>query len=754
MGDSDDEFERKKGRDKFRRERNDYERRSDDRRRDSWDDRRPSNRGGQRGWRGNLGTVRRDMWSGRGNSNMRDRREMYSRPYEDRRRERYSPGRYDSSSHPAKRMRRDWDEAGYPGMYESPFQVSSGPPGADRPGWNPRGMEVSNGPPEVAAFRERKDSGDPDYPTQPPMMTFKQFLNKQDDTISQDDAIKLFDSYKLDFKRQQINEFFLAHKDEEWFKAKYHPDEREKQRAAVKVALENRRKVFEALKEKKFFEGVSVDIECTDALTRILDGTVILLEGGSDLDLTILDKPLDEPAERPVQNSESVAMSENEEKKDTNEKGAEEEKLSKEAKDSPLEMTISPEQEELKRKAMEYQKQQEAAAAEAMAQQRNKKGVRKKSDYSYESDSDSGSDSDSDTEPAPPGLEVDLDRPDPESVKPENDSPVAQEEEKKSLEKEDTPDQNKVKHIEAELKPRPLHQTNSVFLRNLAPNITKQEVESLCRKFPGFMRVALQDPQPERKFFRRGWVTFSKDCNIKEVCWSLNNIRLRDCELGATLNRELKLRIRAVSGITLHKQIMRNDIKIAAKIIQTLDKKQGLWEETEEEKKDSEKEPQFGFISKNPVLKNITDFLVEEGSFEEDELIGEMTEEKKDVNPEVTVEKDESLIQALDRMILYLRLVHSIDYYSANEYPNEDEMPHRCGIMHARGSLPSSKMTQNDVNDWTNNFEKKIKLFMEATRHISDTEAIQLGKKNPDAYPFHAATAIISVVEIFILFSL
>lgn len=39
---------------------------------------------------------------------------------------------------------------------------------------------------------------------------------------------------------------------------------------------------------------------------------VILLEGGSDLDLTILDKPLDEPAERPVQNSESVVMNENE----------------------------------------------------------------------------------------------------------------------------------------------------------------------------------------------------------------------------------------------------------------------------------------------------------------------------------------------------------------------------------------------------------------------------------------------------------
>ena len=47
-------------------------------------------------------------------------------------------------------------------------------------------------------------------------------------------------------------------------------------------------------------------------------------------------------------------------------------------------------------------------------------------------------------------------------------------------------------------------------------------------------------------------------------------------------------------------------------------------------------------------------------------------------------------------MVLYLRIVHSIDYYSANEYPNEDEMPHRCGIMHARGVPPSTKVTKKD----------------------------------------------------------
>lgn len=35
-------------------------------------------------------------------------------------------------------------------------------------------------------------------------------------------------------------------------------------------------------------------------------------------------------------------------------------------------------------------------------------------------------------------------------------------------------------------------------------------------------------------------------------------------------------------------------------------------------------QPTFGFVSKNPVLKNITDYLVDEGSFEEDELMGKL----------------------------------------------------------------------------------------------------------------------------------
>lgn len=55
-----------------------------------------------------------------------------------------------------------------------------------------------------------------DVQTQPQMMTLKQFLATQDDAISDSDAITKYNDYKLEFRRQQLNEFFVAHKDEEW----------------------------------------------------------------------------------------------------------------------------------------------------------------------------------------------------------------------------------------------------------------------------------------------------------------------------------------------------------------------------------------------------------------------------------------------------------------------------------------------------------------------------------------------------------
>merc|ERR1719273_681208 len=283
-------------------------------------------------------------------------------------------------------------------------------------------------------------------------------------------------------------------------------------------------------------------------------------------------------------------------------------------------------------------------------------------------------------------------------------------------------------------KPRALHKTTSIFLRNLAPTITKQEVEAMCKRYPGFLRAAIADPQPERRWFRRGWITFERDVKIKEICYSLNNIRLRDFELGPIVNRDLSRRIRTVNGITVDRKVVRNDIKLAAKIITNLDQKWNLWQKPQENRdiNDAKASVDMGIISNNPILNNITDYLIEEASAEEEELLGknndlEDGEEGEEGNKVV---RDEELCKVLDRLLFYLRIVHSVDYYNHSEYPNEDEMPNRCGIMHARGIPPMSNVTQSEYDEYIATFSKKMGSFLQPRQDLSQEDAMKLGMKN------------------------
>ncbi|XP_037081813.1 LOW QUALITY PROTEIN: serrate RNA effector molecule homolog [Pollicipes pollicipes] len=582
------------------------------------------------------------------------------------------------------------------------------------------------------------------------MMTFKAFLASQDDMITDDEAIKKYTEYKLDFRRQQLNEFFLAHKEEEWFKAKYHPEECVKRQDEQVSNLKRRVDVFTELLSTA--GQVRLDGDQADALLRFLDSVVIKLEGGSDFDLTVLDLPDDEPAER-RDAKPFVLADQNKRKKEDEEKKSED--LSK--------LPMTEEQRELQEKAKEFLKK------------KGEETKKRKYEYNSGSSSSSGS-SDSDepdepSEPAPPGAEngakaepaaeadpeperEPVPEPDPGSepeaepeplpvpgtetgaepgseTKPKLDAeptaaepaPAADGAEKARREEdgEKPTDDNAKDKVKEEPRPRPLHKTTSIFLRNLAPTITKQEVEAMCRRNPGFLRAAIADPQPERRWFRRGWVTFERQVNIKEICWNLNNIRLRDCELGAIVNRDLSRRVRTVSGVTSHKQVVRADIKLSARIIQNLDSRYQLWPDPDTEEKD--KQPSYGVSSKNPILRNITDYLIEEASAEEEELLGVSASSQEEAGPAGpdTIERDDELIKVLDRLLLYLRVVHSVDYYNHSEYPNEDEMPNRCGIIHARGMPPSSKVTSTEVQDYISSFENKIGSFLlPLTRWVDD----------------------------------
>ncbi|XP_042147817.1 serrate RNA effector molecule homolog isoform X3 [Ixodes scapularis] len=783
MGDSDEEYDRRRGRDKFRRERSDYQERRDDRSRgrDDWPE--------------------RDSWSARDARSRRDYRDYDVRS---RRGERYSPPRHDMSP-PVKRMRRDWEDRGVYGGFEGGgFPVGGHHPGAGGP-WGGGPPQDMGGMVHMAAaqhaggYAHNMAAGGPQREpeggmTQPPMMTFKQFLGSQDDGIDDQEAVRKYNEYKMDFRRQQLNEFFVNHKEEEWFKSKYHPEEFGKRKTEQMNALQRRLGVFLKLHETGWIDAVSIDVEKSDRIVRLLDAVVILLEGGTEYDLQALDEPYQE--EKPVETQQFPAVSGPKEEKGTTENA--------EVKEEPTQ----PSEASDTLPSPDHSEGTREDESQAKKEDEDSKSGRKSRSRSYSSSDQSSSDSDSDdsrseddqdsgvpgeesggetkkrtkkmkktktkVRPASPerkeGKEEKAKKEEDRSEDGEGSSKAEDEEEarpdsteaKEKVEgeeeedKEAKADKKEGKGEEGEEKkgedskgrPRPLHRTCSIFLRNLAPTITKLEVEAMCKRYPGFLRVAIADPQAERRFFRRGWVTFERTVNIKEICWNLNNIRLRDCELGAIVNRDLSRRIRSVNGIASHKQVVRSDIKLAARIVHNLDEQRGLWSPGDAEAgqgKGAGKEQQptadsFGVSSKNPLLKNITDYLIEEASAEEEELLGGPADREEGAEAEdstatggTNLEKDDALIKVLDRLLLYLRVVHSVDYYNQSEYASEDEMPNRCGIMHARGSPPSSKVTPQEVSDYINHFETKISSFLQPTTKLTDDEAGRLGRKDPEA---------------------
>ena len=274
------------------------------------------------------------------------------------------------------------------------------------------------------------------------------------------------------------------------------------------------------------------------------------------------------------------------------------------------------------------------------------------------------------------------------------------------------------------------------------------------------------------RFFRKVYATFKHDVNIKEICWHLNNEKVQDQELATLVNKSIQLRIRPVNGITAYKDVVRADLKVAAKLVHKLDCERGLyvppqpeaptkeekkelikptneselkneitadvnvdekrdqteaeveWKQETEPKSDNSGEtlsetnspakpkqempatvtvpvaPVVSDVTKsaNPLLDHITDYLIEEVSAEEEELLAGLAATNAGLTgngtgpgpDEAVLDRDEKLIKVLDKLILYLRIVHSIDFYAAVEYSNEDDMPSRISMMHARGVLQSN----------------------------------------------------------------
>lgn len=92
-----------------------------------------------------------------------------------------------------------------------------------------------------------------------------------EDSVDETESVKRYNQYKLDFRRQQLQDFFLQHKDQEWFRSKYHPDDITARRAESLAALKTRLGVFLFLLDSDWLDDVSLDMGHAPAIIKLLD---------------------------------------------------------------------------------------------------------------------------------------------------------------------------------------------------------------------------------------------------------------------------------------------------------------------------------------------------------------------------------------------------------------------------------------------------------------------------------------------------
>jgi hypothetical protein len=111
------------------------------------------------------------------------------------------------------------------------------------------------------------------------------------------------------------------------------------------------------------------------------------------------------------------------------------------------------------------------------------------------------------------------------------------------------------------------------------------------------------------------------------------------------------------------------------------------------------------------------------------------------------VERDEELTRVLDRLILYLRIVHSVDYYGAKHYEEENNQPRRLGLLTIRGE-PSRRGSAKTLAAYIKDFEAGLAGLVPQERRLAPEHVELLGKRDVEAEVSRFVSAnVISVLD-------
>ncbi|MEN2498911.1 MAG: hypothetical protein MHMPM18_003162 [Marteilia pararefringens] len=271
------------------------------------------------------------------------------------------------------------------------------------------------------------------------------------------------------------------------------------------------------------------------------------------------------------------------------------------------------------------------------------------------------------------------------------------------------------------------HKNTGLFIREFPEALGVNELHDFCSKFGDvYKRVCVHDPSHHSGFNKcKVWLTFSINCDINLICAEFNKHVFSDGKsYSAVVCRHLHGHIRPVSALSLYREIMVEDLKNAVNLVILNDRKWGFFQTSNSPSELSAPDEfpnlnNLSIESHNPLLKNISSLIVEEVDYNEldDKQLSNNTNafsSHRRISSEtgstqnIQLNVDDELKKRLDPLLLYLRIVHSIDYYTGVELVDESLQPHVISLFHSRGDMAKETISSADIDDM--NAQQKRKL--------------------------------------------
>jgi len=200
---------------------------------------------------------------------------------------------------------------------------------------------------------------------------------------------------------------------------------------------------------------------------------------------------------------------------------------------------------------------------------------------------------------------------------------------------------------------------NVLFIKLIPVFISRAEIMEILHNVPGFKKLMISEPNKYKNFSRLGWVAFdsAEACNnaLRDL---QGKTKIKDFELHLSLNKNpdvRKLPKKLTPPVAAEEARIKIDLEQSKLLCMQLDKEKEI---------------------ENPILNN-------------------------PANSSLTP------VEQLDRIIIYLRKVHTFCYYCGDEFADEDELTRKCE-RHLRGAKTETSI-EVTTDPWANSLDTKIK---------------------------------------------